>query len=239
MDISQMVRDASFCKEALFVRGNSISTKEKLRIYVPEKYASKGLAYVGSTVSVLGIMLITTDDKNYGVTTCTTMVTLTPDVVESVMVEDEYFYRFTFEKGSVVFQDRFPKKDKFKVNPVFDYFYGYGHSPWWMTTLDLADLLAHTSYWNDMSIHNSQVTLDVLASQISRDSKDVKAFARHGFKRPEDSLKPANTVPLRNGSLNRSTRLTMISNTELKKGIRSAMLMEPVREEFLENLFLH
>lgn len=236
---SKMTRDSSLARNALFVRGNSISTKEKLRIYVPEKYASKGLAYVGSSISVLGVMLITTDDERYGITTATTMLDITPDKVESILVDDEYFYRFTFDKGSVVFPDRYPKKTKDRVNLVFDYFYGYGHSPWWMTTVDLADLLAHTSYWNDMSIHNSQVTLDVLAGQISRTKNDPKAFARHSYRTPEESLKPAITVPLRTGSLNRSTRLTMISNTELKKGIRSAMLMEPVREEFLENLFLH
>lgn len=234
-----MIRNSSGVIDSLFIAGNGISTKSQLTAYVPEKYASKGLAYIGSEVSVLGIMLLTLDHVHYGVTSCTTLLSLSPDRVESVEVDGEHFYKFTFNKGGRFIIDRFPKKDKTKVNAVFDYFYGYGHSPWWMSTVDLSDLLASTTYWNDMALSKSQITLDVVGAQVSRTAKDLKGFSRHTFKRATDALKPAITVPLRNGSLNRTSRLTMLTNTELKKGIRSAMLAEPVREEYLETLFMN
>lgn len=233
-----MYRNADAVIDALFVTGDSISTSKDLWAYIPISYASKGLAYIGSDVMTLGVMLLTTDNVNYAVSMCTTMLDIVPTKIDTVKDGEVEFYRFFFSKGSKVISNRFPKKILAKVNDCFDYFYGYGHSPWWMTLEDLAMLLSDTVYWNDLRIHNSQVTLDVLASQVCRNPDNVRVFLRHIIKNVEDARKPATTIPLRNGTLNRSSRMTLLSTSELKRGIRGAMLNEPVREEFLEGLFM-
>lgn len=235
---SKMIRDDAKVISSLFETGDSISTKSDMWVYAPIKYSSKGLAYVSSSVSVIGVLLFTTDNVSYGVSCCTTMLDLSPTKVDTVVVDEEEFYRFFFPKGSVVVADRKPKKILGKVNDCFDYFYGYGHSPWWMSRVDLAELLSRTKYFNGLKIHNSQITLDVLASQICRDPSDIKRFARHADKSLAGCKKPATTVPLRNGALNRSSNLSLVANSELKRGLRAAMLNEPVREEPLESLFM-
>jgi hypothetical protein len=233
-----LVRDPGPSIDALFRAGDKIATKADLWIYFPSVYVAKGLAYVGSEISVVGIMLTTTDNKRYGSTMATAMLDVTPERIDTVNIDDEEHYRMFFPKGSVVFPDPFPKKVKGMVDMVFDTFYMYGKNPWWLTREDFALVLSDSVYWNDMRIHDSQVTLDVLASQISRSKSDIRKFARHESKRPESARLPATTAPIRNGSLNRTSRMTLLTNSELKKGMRAALLNEPVREEFLENLFM-
>jgi hypothetical protein len=235
---SQMKRDDAKVQSALIETGDTISTKSDMWVYAPVKYSSKGLAYVSSSVSVVGVLLFTTDNVSYAVSCATTMLDLNPTKIETVVVDEEEFYRFFFPKGSVVISDRKPKKILGKVNDCFDYFYGYGHSPWWMSRVDLAMLLSRTKYFNSLKIHNSQITLDVLASQICRSPDDLKVFARHSDKSLAGCKVPATTVPLRNGALNRSSNLALLGNSELKRGLRAAMLNEPVREEPLESLFM-
>ena len=233
-----LVRDATSSIESLKVSGAKAFCNKDMWIYIPEFYAERGLAYIGSEISILGIVMISTDNVNYGCTKSTAMLEISPEKTDTVNIDGEPHYRFFFPKGSVVFPDLYPKKEKGMVDKVFDTFYMRGKNPWWLTRKDYAEVLSDTVYWNDLSIHNSQVTLDVLAAQICRSKDNPRVFARHASKSPIEANKPATTVPIRNGSLNRTSRISLLANSELKKGLRSALLNEPVREEVIESLFI-
>ena len=218
--------------------GKSILTKGGCYIYIPVGFVSKEMAFIGNTIEIIGLYAITTDQKTYGVANATAMKEITPTSYEEVTIAGEPYYEFRFEAGTVVIPNRDLTVLPGHVYNVTSYFYDYGRRPFWVLAEDDAEVLTGTPRWNGITVFPDQTTADVFVAHTQRDPRDVHKYYRHSLKNEGDLRKPPLYVPLRDGPLNKTSRLAKVADVELKRGIRSALNVEPVRPEPLEDLYM-
>lgn len=238
MDITKAVRNPAKVHKDLKKVGSTLVTQGGCWIYAPTSYTAKDMAFITATVTIIGVYLITTDHLTYGAANATSLMGLEPSVIEVVMIDEVEYYQFYFEPGSVVVSNVFLKCERKMPYNVMSYFYDYGRVPFWMTIIDHGSLLASTRYWNDMTMFPDGITHDIYSAHLQRDNKNVRKHFRHSIRTEADIRIPATYIPLRDGALNKTSRLAKLSDTELKRGIRSALLNDPVREEPLEQLLM-
>lgn len=238
MDITKATRNPTKVHADLKAVGNTSVTKGGCWIIFPTAYTAKSLAFITGEVTVIGSWLITTDGKTYGVAGATAMMRMIPDDIQVIEVDGEEYYQLRFEPGSTVIQNRFLPCDKKIVYNVMSYFFDYGKVPFYMNVIDHAEVLSESRRWNDLTVFKDQVTHDIYSAQLQRAVNNRGTFFRHTIKSPADLLKFAQYIPLRDGPANKTSRLAKIADTELHKGIRSALLDEPIRPEPLEQLYM-
>lgn len=232
------VRDPRKVHADLIDQDTMTLTKGGCYIYIPVGYTSKEMAYISSTVDIMGMFAITTDRKTYGVSNVTTMMEITPTTFEVVDIFGEPHYEFRFDPGTVVFPQRNIQCVPGHVYNIASYIYDFGNAPFWMSAVDHAELLSNVTLWNTFRVFNDQISHDIYAAHVQRSPKDVRAFFRTLLKKDSDLFSPVQFIPLRDGSLNKTSRLAKLADTELKRGIRSALSNDPVRAEPLEDLFM-
>lgn len=219
-------------------KDKSIMTKEGCYIYIPVGYVAKELAFIGNTIEIIGLYAITTDRKTFGVATATATMEITPSSYEEVNIFDEPFYEFRFEPGTIVVPNRALSVLPKHVYNITSYFYDYGRRPFWVQAEDDAEVLAGAPLWNGITVFADQSTADIFVAHTQRDPKDVHRFYRHSLRTEADLSKPPLYVPMRDGPLNKTSRLAKIADVDLKRGIRSALNVEPERPEPLEDLYM-
>lgn len=218
--------------------GKAIMTKGGCYIYTPVGFISKELAFIGNTIEIIGLYAISTDRKTFGVSQATALMEITPTSYEEVLIQDEPYYEFRFEPGTVVIPNRDLPILSAHVFNVTSYFYDYGRRPFWVLAEDDAEVLSGVRRWNGITVFDDQTTADIFVAHTQRDPKDVHKFYRHSLRTAADLNKPPLYVPMRDGPLNKTSRLAKIADVELKRGIRSALNVEPVRPEPLEDLYM-
>ena len=103
MDITKLIRNAEKAHAAIkeLDDGSLVAVKE-CKIYVPLRFTECGLAFVGLEKRIVGIYAIVVDNVFYGVSNICALMEITPTSTTKVMVDDEEYYEFTFEPGSVI-----------------------------------------------------------------------------------------------------------------------------------------
>lgn len=218
--------------------GAATITKGGCYLYIPVGFTSKELAFISSTVEIVGLFAISTDRKTYGVSNVTTFIEITPSSFEEVDVNGEPYYEFRFDPGTVVFPNRMLQVVSNPVYNLASYIFDFGNRPFWFTVVDDAELFADTPYWNGFQVFADQITADCYAAHTQRKMGDPRTFFRASLKKDSDMFNACQFIPLRDGSLNKTSRLAKIADVELKRGIRSALSVDPVRAEPLEDLFM-
>lgn len=239
MDISRLKHDPIKVNSTLFeTETHQLRTTVGCTIYIPAGYIGKGLAVISSEVSSLGVFAISHDGVHYGVSMCTGMVTFGPCEIATVEMDDEEFIQLTFEKGSIVLDDIYIVKNKKITSPLLDYFNDYGHSPWFMNGILQAELLRDTKYFNDIFLGGGQPVYDMMVSPLARDPKNVETQWRHVIKADADLFSRPIFLPSRDIASNASSNFARINGSELKQGIKAALLSNPDRSEPLEEIFI-
>ena len=239
MDISKLKHDPDKVNKTLFVTdSNELRTATGCKIYIPAGYIGKGLASISSEVSTLGVFAIFCDDVHYGVSMATSMVVLGPCDFDTVSMSDEDFYVFTFDKGAVVIEDVNLVKNKKITSPILDYFNDYGHSPWFMNGLLQSELLRDTKYFNDIFLGGGQPVYDMMVAPLARDPKNIKTQWRHIIKVDSEIFSRPVLLPSRDIAANTTSNFARLNGSEMKQGIKAALLSKPEREEPLETIFI-
>lgn len=233
-------RDPTKIHADLVNNGTVTTTKGGCYIYIPVGFVAKELAVISSTVTIVGIFAISTDRKTYGVSSVTTLIEITPTAFEEIDVFGVPYYEFRFDPGTVVFPNRNLQVLSAPIYNIASYIYDFGNRPFWFTAYDDAELLApdKVKRWNGFTVFADQITADVYAAHTQRKVGDPKTFFRYTLKKDSDLNNPVQFIPLRSGSLNKTSRLAKLADVELKRGIRSALQVDPVRAEPLEDLFM-
>jgi hypothetical protein len=236
--IETAVRNPAKVHADLIKQGVASLTKGGCYIYIPVGYTSKELAFISSTVEIIGMFAISTDRKTYGVSNVTTLIEITPSSFEEIMVQGEPYYEFRFDPGTVVFPNRQLQVISNHVYNIASYQFDFGNRPFWMNAVDDAETLSNTQKWNGFRVFADQITADCYAAHTQRTLGDPRQFFRYSLKKDSDLYKPVQFIPLRDGSLNKTSRLAKLADVELRRGIMSALSVDPVRAEPLEDLFM-
>lgn len=238
MDISKLKRNPTKVQGTLIEKNNQLITKTGCKIVIPATYTSKGLAVISSEVSVLGIFAIIIDGDFYSVSRSTSMMTLMPTQIDTEVIADAEHLVFTFTPGSVVIKNTMLVKNKKLVNNVMDYFVDYGHSPWFISYIDHAELFANAKYFNDIKLGQSQAVLDVITAHVSRNPKKFEEYYRHSIKDSADIYKQPTFIATRDIANNTTSNLARINGSELQRALKASLLSQPERAEPLEQHFI-
>lgn len=238
MDISKTIRDPQKVHDTLLEKDDQLITKSGCTIYVPEGYTSKGLAVIGTEISILGVFAIFIDDKTYGVSTATSMMTLGDNhITDSVMVGETVYLSYTFPAGAVVFKSVELIKEKKLVNAIMDFFFDYGYSPWWMTYLDMAELYKYAGYFNQMNM-GGQIVQDIIVAGIARNPDNVHQFYRMELDNIKQIYQRPTFLKQRDIAMNTSSNLARINGSELARATKAVLLSEPTQPQELEDILM-
>ena len=78
--------------------------------------------------------------------------------------------------------------------------------------------------------------MDIITAGISRNPDNIRQYYRHAMRKEEDLHIHPLLIPLRDIANNTTSNLARINGSELNRGIKAALLAEPVRAEPLEVL---
>lgn len=235
---NKLIRDASVVGKALKeMPDGSMTTLEKCRIQIPARWNDRFLATVGAETFVLGIMAIIINDTHYAVSNVCAQFRLNPDRVSRVMVEDEEYYDFYFEKGSKVFESVNLLKQDTLVYYLFDEIITKGNIPWYMTYNDLGKMLDSTIYYTDTRLAENCEMNELIISLIARDGQDRTKYYRTAIKDQEYVAKtPPEYVALSSVVYSASNTLNKLAGSYMSEGIVSALVSPSTDVSRIEGL---
>lgn len=238
MDIRKLVRDAPKVHAALKeLPDESLVTTKGCKIYVPARFAERGLASIGIETHIVGIYAIVVEDKYYGVSMVNAMVRINPTAITTVKVGEDEYYEFYFEPGSKVIPSVQLVKTDTLVFKIYDEIIAKGRVPWYLEYFDLAKIFDSAKYHAGANVGENREVTELIISMIGRDPKDRTKYYRQSIKSMDDVKKnPPAFIPLRSVQYNATNTTTKLMGSYFSDGLVSALVNPSEREERIEEL---
>jgi len=233
-------RDASKVHAALkeLEDGQLVALKD-CKIYVPERYTEKSLAFLGQEVYILGIFGIVVEGQWAGVSSAAAIMRIEPTSTDRVDVDGERYMEFFFEKGSTVVANVNLVKTDTLVYLIFDEFHSKGNVPFYMNLEDVANVYKSASYHAGMGICDNHVIMEMFTASIARNAKDMGKLARQSLtSRLEIFKNPPVYVPFRSVTFGASNTLSKLMGNYFDEGLNSALRNPSTRSERIEQMLL-
>lgn len=219
----------------LFQTGDQLRTKTGCEIYVPVRYAERDLAVVGKETSIIGLFPLVVGE-NYSLCSICAMVPIRPAGTTVVSINDEDYYKFTFEKNSVVIENlNLVKKDTLTY-VEWNEFFSKGHLPVGVLYDDILKLFRTAQKHAGTTVAKNYPIMELLASRIARNPENPREPYRLCVTTKKQVLeKPPRIVGLRNVSLSSSGTLNKVAGSYLGSGMVAAMVDPSERPSKIEN----
>jgi hypothetical protein len=238
MDPTKLVRNAAEVHKSLVeLDDNRLVTKRNLKIYIPSRFAERGLADIGIDIYIIGICAIVVDDKYYAVSMVNAMWRITPTSTMKVMINDDEYYEFSFEPGSTVLQTTYLVKNDQLVYRIYDEIIAKGRKPWYLGYLELAKLFDTASYHAGANIGRQHETMELIISLIARSQSNRHLYYRSTITDINDLVtNPPAIVPLMSVIYGGSNTLNKLAGSYFSEGMVSSLVSPTERKERIEDL---
>lgn len=238
MDIKHLKRDADKCREHLIeLEDGSVVTNARCKIHIPERFAVKELAVIGSEVFVFGFFPIIVNDEYYCVNNTIAMMRICPTSTERVVVQGDPYYEFSFEPGDKVFYTTALVVTDTLTYYMYDEFVAKGNIPWYMNYFDIANMFETAREHADMNLGTRSI-IELIISTITRDPTDMTRLYRHVLQSPQYAeTNPPVVIPFRSVSWNTSDTTSKLTGAYFDEGISSALVNESETVEMIEELY--
>lgn len=232
----QMVRDPDYIKKHLHEQNDgSILTDTACRILVPERYATRHLANIGTEIHILGFYGILMGER-YGVSRTIAMFRICPSSTEKVVINGVTYFDFRFEPGDTVIKSTEVVKADLLAYYVYDEHIDKGNIPWYFNYFDIAALLETAEEFAGMTLGNRSI-LSLIISTMTRDPKDLTRLYRHIYTQHSDVAKnPPVIIPFRSVIWNTSDTTSKLIGAYTSDSIVSALVNPSDRVERIEEL---
>ena len=198
-------------------QGDRLIALSDLSVYVPYRFRSKSLLYMGNENITIGYIGVS-DGTNYAAYTIPAMIKLGRSEINEISVEDEPYYEFKFKKGDAVIMDLNLVMDDSLLYSANDEFIAKGHIPAYMEYEDLHYLFLFTKYYTGINVGANANTMDFFYSTISRDGADLTKQYRNGSKGE------VVYIPFRAISLTANSTLARMNGSYADSGINAALI---------------
>ena len=238
MNPKKLIRDPSKVLASLKeLPDNRLVTTKGCKIYIPVRYAERGLAQIGIETYIVGIYAITVDDTYYGVSIVNAMTRIEPTSTIKIMVDDEEYYEFSFDPGSTVMSSTLlVKRDTLTYN-IYDEIISKGRVPWYMNYIDLSKLFETAKYHAGANIGQNQEVVELIVSMIARNPDNRHEYYRHSIKSLDDvTLKPPAVIPLKSVIYGATNTTNKLAGSYFHEGLVSALNTPSDRVERIEDL---
>lgn len=211
--------------------------KKKVKIYIPTRFAGRGLAFIGIETQIVGIYAIVVDDKYYGVSMVNALMRIEPTSMVKVMVEEEEYYEFTFDAGSTVLASTMLVKTDTLVYKIYDEIIAKGRVPWYLGYTELGKLFDTARYHAGANIGENHEVTELLVSMISRNPENRHQYYRQVVTSMEDlAAKPPAFIPLRSVTYAATNTTNKLAGSYFSEGLVSALVSPADRVERIEDL---
>lgn len=238
MDPRKLIRDPDKVKAALkeLSDGRLITTKG-VRIYIPARFAERGLAQIGIETYSIGIFACVVEDRYYGVYLVNAMMRLEPSSTLKIKIFDEEYYEFTFDEGATVVSSLNLVKTDTLVYNVYDEIISRGRVPWYIGYLEEAKLFDTAQKHAGANVGLNHKVTELLVSMVARDPKDRSKPVRHMLKTQDDLKKitPA-FVALRSVTYSATNTTNKLAGAHFQEGLVSALNTPAENTERIEKL---
>lgn len=238
MDPKKLIRDASKVLACLkeLDDGRLVTTKG-CKIYIPARFAERGLASIGIETHIAGIYAIVVGDTHYAVSMVNAMIRIDPTSTLKITIDEEEFYEFEFEPGSTVIMSLQLVRADTLVYKIYDEIIAKGHVPWYLGYADLGKLFDTARKHAGANIGANHEVTELIVSLIARDPADRHRYYRTCIKTLDDlRKKPPAVVPLRSVTYAATNTLNKLAGSYFSEGLVSSLVSPADRVERMEAL---
>lgn len=236
MDFSQLTRNAAQVQTALqeLPDGRVVALRE-VKIYVPERYTERDMAYVGVENYILGIYAISVEDKFYGVSLINAMIGIDPSTMNRIKYKDVGYLEFVFNPGSTVFKSLDLVKTDKMAYKIYDEFFSSGKTPWYLGYEELGKIFNTARYHAGANVGSNREVTQIFASIVARDPNDRTKYYRQTVKSLSDlRAHPPVIVPLKSVEYAATNTLNKLGGSYFDTGVVSALNDPTDRVERIE-----
>lgn len=236
MAIPNLIRDADYIISRLSEEADgSIVTTAPCTVQIPESFAAKNLAVIGSEVFIFGFFPIIMGD-HYCVNKTIAMMRILPSSTQKIVVNETPYIEFQFEAGDKLFNTTALVVTDTLSYYMYDEFIAKGNIPWYMDYFDMANMFDTAKEHAGVDLGGRSI-IELIISTIARDPNDMTRLYRHILSRPEDlRTKPPITVPFRSVIWNTSDTTSKLNGAYYSEGINSALVNQSESVEMIEEL---
>lgn len=238
MNPKKLIRDASKVHACLKeLEDGRMVTIKRCKIYIPARFAERGLASIGIETHIVGIYALVVEDTHYVVSMVNAMVRIEPSSTVKILIDEEEFYEFGFEPGSTVISSLMLVKNDQLVYRIYDEIIAKGRVPWYLGYTELGKLFDTAKYHAGANIGTNHEVTELIVSMIARDSKDRHRYYRTSVKSVEDMQKnPPVFIPLRSVTYAATNTTNKLAGSYFSEGLESALVSPADRVERIEGL---
>lgn len=238
MDPTKLIHDPSRVLGALQELPDSrLVTTKGCKIYIPVRFAERGLASIGLETYICGVYAMTVEDQYYGVSLINSMLRIDPSSTVKVDVNGDEYYEFTFDPGSVVVLSLDLVQTDTLVYKIFDEIISKGRVPWYLNYLELGGLFDSAVEHAGANIGRNQEVTELLISMISRNPDDRHQYYRRSVQ-SLDQIKsdPPAFIALRSVTYAATNTTNRLAGSHFAEGLVSALVTPSERVERMEDL---
>lgn len=221
IDFSKLKRDRSLGEQVYqMTKGGQIIAKAPCQIVIPSRYFEVGLGTIGEYVEALGVYGLVSNGV-YAPCIALAIKPFSPDSVTKYTVEDVEYTVLNFDKGSVICPNYNLVKSDTLLYYIDEWFYKGAHIPHFFDENDVGRLMRDLKYYTGVKVTRNNRPWELIASYITRSSKDIRQFYRHvGDKK----LVPPIYVPLDSVAFSAVSTFSKLSGAYMDEGLLSATL---------------
>ncbi len=236
MDVKTLKRDPVRAKANLKLIGDSLVTAKDCTIQIPESFANRNLAVMGSEVYVCGVFPIIFEDSYYTLNSTIAMFRLKPSVTETTVIDDENYYVFKFEAGDTVIENINLVISNTLVYYVYNHFIANGNVPWYLGFYDLVNLFSSTKEHAGVNL-GTKATMEVIIMTMIRDKDDLYKLYKHTIENESDILtRPPAIIAFDSVIWNTSDTTSKLNGNYNDMAVNAALVNKSERVELIEEL---
>jgi hypothetical protein len=237
MDITKLVRNPASVLATLHeMEDDSLVTSEGCKIYVPSRFAERGLAFLGAETYTIGIWAIVVGDQ-YGIMMVNAMIRLDPAEINRVMVGEDEYLEFVFYPGSVVIPNLKLAKTDTLTYKIYDEIIAKARVPWYLNYFDLAKIFDTARLHAGANIGSNKEVTELLISISARSRLMRTKYYRQVIESEEDVIKnPPYYASLKDVTLSATNAVHKLGGGYYRNGTVSAINSPSERTERLEEI---
>lgn len=238
MDITKLIRDPKRVQAYLEELPNeSLVCKKPVKIYIPSRFAERGLAQIGIETHILGVYAIVVDDVYYGVSMVNAMMRIDPTSTLKIQINGDEYYEFSFDAGSTVVTSTQLLKTDVLVYRIYDEIISKGRVPWYLGYLELGKIFDTAGYHAGANISRNHEVTELIISMVSRNAADRTQYYRTSIKDlGELATVPPAFIPLRSVQYAATNTTNKLAGSYFTDALVSALVNPADRVERIESL---
>jgi hypothetical protein len=237
MDTSKLVRNPKSVLATLHeMEDDTLVTSTGCKVYVPSRFAERGLASLGAETYIIGICAIVVGDQ-YGIMMVNAMMRLDPAEINRVQVGEDEYLEFVFYPGSVVIANLKLVKTDTLTYKIYDEIIAKARVPWYLNYFDLAKIFDTARLHAGANIGGNKEVTELLISISARNPKNRVQYYRQVIESENDiATNPPYYASLKDVTLSATNAVNKLGGGYFRNGTVSAINSPSERTERLEEI---